>query len=81
MATAHEVRMTAVKGGLFISSDEGQITYFNTSSLVLNKHGTPAMFNLGEADKSFEIFKREVRPIDVTTKTKKLQEFSEARFA
>jgi hypothetical protein len=48
---------------------------------VLNKHGTPAMFNLGEADKSFEIFKREVRPIDVTTKTKKLQEFSEARFA
>ena len=56
MKKAHEVRMTAVKGGLFLSSDHGQITYFNTSALVLNKHGTPAMFNLGDADKSFEIF-------------------------
>lgn len=72
MAAAHEVRMTAVKGGLLISSDEGQITYFNTSSLVLNKQGTPAMFNLGDADKSFEIFKREVRPKSASTKTKQL---------
>jgi len=56
MAKSHEIRMTAVKGGLFLSSDEGQINYFNTSALVGNKHGSPAMFNLGDADRSFDIY-------------------------
>jgi hypothetical protein len=36
---ANDLKMTAVKGGLMISSDLGQLQYFNTTALIQNRQG------------------------------------------
>jgi hypothetical protein len=41
---ANNLKMTAVKGGLMLSSDLGQLTYFNTTALIQNRQGEQ-MFN------------------------------------
>ena len=51
--------MTAVKGGLIVSSDLGQMTYFNTSALINNRYGEQ-MFNNPD-DPSLRVYMREIR--------------------